>query len=344
MFCLLTRYEAIPFIVGIAFIIAIVIFKRMQEERKASRATLSDTFAKIEAVWLLLLTPSAFAVIVWLVYNYVITGNAFYFFNSVYSNVGQSGSIQNDANLAAIIGHPLGVLNFMLKRTMYFLVPFIIILINRTFKKKLFKIDFLIVLILVSSLYVMQFGLLMRGLSAAWLRYYVYILPITIAWLPYELENTKNFWKVSGMFTTFAITAGLTVFVITNFNIAPDQFNVFDNSQGQLTISTQVEISKYINEKYPNSIVYTDSFTTFSVILNSDNPQNIISSCNYDFEKILEDPKQGKIDFIIIPSPKTDLGKLDSINRKYPELYERGADWCKLDKSFNYFKVFKVIH
>lgn len=343
-FAFLTRYEAIPFMAGIALIIAIVILKKNKDYRDSSGKSFSYALAKTEATWVILLMPAAFAVLMWVVCNYVITGNAFFFLNSAYSNVGQSGSITNDAGIAEIIGHPVQVLYFILKRTMYFLIPFIIIIINRIFKKKLFNMDFLIVLILIASLYIMQFGLLMKGLSAAWLRYYVYILPITAAWLPYELKQVKNVWKATGMITAFAATGVLTVFVMINSDIAPDQFNAFGIRREQLTIEAQDEIAKYINNKYPDKIVYTDSFTTFSVILSSDNPQNIIAPSNYDFEKILEDPKDSNIDLIIIPDPKTDLGKLDSINKKYPGIYENGSNWCELDKSFDNFKVFRVIH
>lgn len=343
-FAFLTRYEAIPFIAGIAIIVAIVIFKNNEAYKNISKKKFSYAFAKTEGTWMILLTPAVFAVVIWLVYNYVITGNAFYFLNSAYSNVGQSGSITNDATVAAIIGHPLWVIGFIIKKTIVFLIPFSLIFINRILKKTLLRIDFLIVLILIISLYIMQFALLLKGLSAAWLRYYVYILPVTAAWLPYELEKVKSIWKISGMITTFSLTGALTLFVMINSDISPDQFNAFGVRREQLTITAQEEVADYINNEYPNKIIYTDSFTTFSIILNSNNPYNIIAPSNYDFDKILTNPKDSNIDIIIIPDPKTDLGKLDSINKKYPSLYEEGTNWCKLDKSFSNFRVFRVIH
>ncbi|MDD3223140.1 MAG: glycosyltransferase family 39 protein [Clostridium sp.] len=342
-FAFLTRYESVPLIIGIAIIIVILIFTD-NKDSLVKKSNLKDKLQRIEGIFIMLFTPGAFVVIVWIAVNYIIQGNGLYFLNSAYSNVGQSGSITGNLGIAKSIGNPLLTISFMFNKSIYFLIPFFLVILNRIIHRKLFKRDTLIFLILISSLYIMQFGLILKGLSAGWIRYFVYALPISIAWIPYEMKNVNKVWKFSSNFIAAILSAVLAVFVLLNSQTIPDQFNVLGHNKMDLTIQSQNTIADYINKKLPNSIILMDSFDTFSTIVNCNNQNNIIKTSDSNFNSAVNTPQKSSANYIVVPDPKTNLGKSDAINIKYPKLYKKGETWCTLEKTFNQFKLFKVKH
>ncbi len=340
----LSRYEAVAYTAGIAACVVVILLSSKEFDLLEGRRKLRDTYFRIESSLVLFMMPVAFSVIGWFAYNYLITGNALYFLNSTYSNLGQSGTILNDKALAAIYRHPAGVLSYILGKASYFLIPTLLILFKRIVTGKVFKKDFLVFVIILVSTLILQFFLLLTGKSAAWLRYYMYPLPVAAAWLPYELRDAKNaFWKYGGIFLAFAASGVLTFYVLVNPVKAPDQFNVFGNNQGNLSLQTQNQIAAYINRNLPDAAILMDTFTTFSVVLGSEHPQNFIVSSSLIFNDAIRHPKENGIEYILIPNPGDPLGSLDSINLYYPGLYENGSSFCVLQKTFKNFKLYKIV-
>lgn len=341
----LSRYEAITFAAGIAICVVVILLFSKEFAHLESRSRRRETYYLIESNLVVFMTPVAFSVIVWLAYNYLITGNALYFLNSTYSNLGQSGGILNDKALAAIYRQPAGVLAYVLGKAFWFIPPALLIILKRIFTGKVFHKSFLIFLIILVFSEILQCFLLFEGKSAAWLRYFMYPLPVAAAWLPYELRTVKNaLLKYAGVFLVFAASGVLTFYVLVNPVKAPDQYNVFGNNKGSLSIETQNRIADYINRNLPDATILMDTFTTFSVVLGSDHPQNLIVSSSLIFNEAIKHPKEHKVQYILIPDPKDPLGSLDAVNTFYPGLYDSGSDFCVLQETFKDFKLYKVIY
>jgi 4-amino-4-deoxy-L-arabinose transferase-like glycosyltransferase len=340
----LSRYEASTFTVGIAICVVVILLFSKEYDHLEGKRKLREKYYLIESNLVIFMMPVAYSVIIWLAYNYLITGNALYFLNSAYSNLGQSGGILNDSALAAIYHNPVGVLAYVLGRTSYFILPALLILLKRLFTGKVFKKDFLVFLILLVSTEILQCFLLFTGKSAAWLRYFMYPLPVTAAWLPYEFRTMKNaFLKYAGVFLVFAASGVLAFYVLVNPVKAPDQFNVFGNNQGNLSIQIQNQIAEYINQTLPDATILMDTFTTFSVVLNSEHPQKFIVSSSLIFNAAIRHPKENGVQYILIPNPKDPLGSLDAVNIYYPGLYDNGSSFCVLQKEFRDYRLYKVM-
>jgi hypothetical protein len=141
----------------------------------------------------------------------------------------------------------------------------------------------------------------------------------------------------------FSMSAILTAYIILNPGKAPDQFNVFGNNEGNMSINTQNQIALYINKNFPNSTILMDTFTSFSVVLSSEHPGKLIVSSSLNFYDAIKNPRAFGINYILVPNSKDSLGSLDTINIYYPKLYEKGENWCILQKEFNNYRLYKVL-
>lgn len=206
--CSLTRYEAISFTIGIIVAIIILIFTE-KKEIDGIELNLKETLQRIEGICILVLTPIVFTIIIWIGLKYIIKGNLFYFFNSVYSDLGQYRCFSNNLNISKTDGAPFLMAIFIIKKSIYFLIPFLLITMNRIIHKTLLKKDFVILIILMFFLYITQFGLLLKHLSPGWLRYYVFSIPLYVAWMPYEMKNKNKIWQITGNFAIFALSVCL---------------------------------------------------------------------------------------------------------------------------------------
>ncbi|MDF2722294.1 MAG: hypothetical protein K0Q59_1969 [Paenibacillus sp.] len=336
-----SRYETVFFGAAIAFGVLIWIIQ-------SSRDPLKERFREVEATWTVLLTPVVFSGLLWIFLNYSIQGDALYFLRSSYSNFGQAELLKGDEKLTTLINNPVAVFFYVIERLWYFAIPLLVITVLRVIERRIYEWDFLLLVLIAMSIPAMQYILLIRGGTAAWVRYYMYALPIVTVWIPYEISRMR-FRRMGTAALLVAMIASAVAggFLMNNHAIASDEYEAFRKLDLYEEQHAGKAAAAYINAYLPDQTILTDSFSGFIVILSSDHPKNFIITADKEYMNALENSAQSpvRIDYVMVPNPNSvDKFKLDSINVKYPRLYDEGADWAVLHKEFGgYWKIFKVI-
>jgi hypothetical protein len=335
----LIRYEAIPF--AAAVFLALVFF--MLKKRYYSRNKKS-IWSYFEGTVLVVFVPLAASVVLWILANWIFMGDPLYFLTSEYSN-----AVQSEANLPADIlalaGDEIGVLFYVFKKLVVFIPLLIIILVFRLINKQLFNWETVMLLVLALSIPVFQYIMLLMSSSFGWLRFFIYPLPVAVAWLPYEMGKLKGdkpvFKNMAVSFYCLALitSAVLTGIVINNPDIANEEYSTYVTGNEGFII--QGEVADYINQNCSDGILLLDSFETYYVILNLDSTDNVITTCSYIFEEAVKNPYEHEVKYILTVNP-SGLGVSDAINKYYPDLYENGASWCTLEKDFGDYRLYKV--
>lgn len=329
-----SRYEAIPFAAALGVCMGLnILFNRKENKYIIAENKSKEKFYYMEGTFILIFTPIAYAVVLWILFNFIISGNPLYFLNSVYSNVSQS-------TFAEVSGSLFQVFLYSMKRALPFLPVTFAIIILRIAQKKLFKYDFLSFIMFVLFMLGFHYIMLLKGNSFGWLRFFAYSLPISAAWIPYELYicDKKYLKFAKSLFAVSLIVSGAFCYWALN-----DDDLAKEEKYARLTQETYV-IADYINKNinYEDRILL-DVFTLSGVMLNIENTDNLVVSSSLDFEECVEDPVHNNIDYILVPSPNG-IGNLDAINIVYKDLYENGTDWCVEEMAFNGFKLFRVIN
>ncbi|MGO4951265.1 hypothetical protein [Paenibacillus sp. DRB1-1] len=342
-----TRYEAVPLGVAMAggVVLAIMFLHRNMGRRELA---LREKLYKVEATWLLLLLPVVFSGLLWIFFNYLIMGNAFYFLNSEYSNTAQSAELLNDDKFVEIFSNPLVALKFIASKTLWYSVPLFAILFIRLLSGRLFRWGTLIILLLFLSVPGLQFLLMMKQSSYGWFRYFMYVFPITVAWLPYELSQLQGRWRRAAfglVSVSLLLTAGLLSYALTRPDIAPDE-NSFLTRTGNVNYVRQEsdrKIAVWLDEHLPKSTIMTDSASAYTMIVYSEYPKRFLITSDYSFNKALSYPQDSHVDYILVPKIMSGM-PLSKINMVYPNLYEKGAPWVQLEREFNgEWRLYKVL-
>jgi hypothetical protein len=309
---------------------------------------LREKLHKVEATWLLLLLPVVFSGLLWIFFNYLIMGNAFYFLNSEYSNTAQSAELLNDDKFVEIFSNPLVALKFIASKTLWYSVPLFAILFIRLLSGRLFRWGTLIILLLFLSVPGLQFLLMMKQSSYGWFRYFMYVFPITVAWLPYELSQLQGRWRRAAfglVSVSLLLTAGLLSYALTRPDIAPDE-NSFLTRTGNVNYVRQEsdrKIAVWLDEHLPKSTIMTDSASAYTMIVYSQYPKRFLITSDYLFNKALSYPQDNHVDYILVPKIMSGM-PLSKINMVYPNLYEKGAPWVQLEREFNgEWRLYKVL-
>lgn len=331
----LTRYETIPFAIAVFISIAFI-----SAARKRSRNTGNSRYAFFEGTAVVIFFPLAVAVGLWILANYVIMGDPLYFLRSIYSNTAITQYFQSP-----FAGNPAAVAVYVVKESGVFTLLLAPILLIRFFGKRLFQWETLILLIFILAIPVMHSWLLYKGDSYGWLRFFVYPLPILVAWLPYEIaciKTSKTAWKtLAGVFSCLVLLAGAvaTGFLLTKPAYAPQEYAAYIAKSNDF--QSKRDVADYINQNIPHKTLLLDSSRTGYIILNLDSTQNVITDTNPKFKEDLLEPAANHIEYILVAAPKEGENP-DLVNIQYPGLYADGTAWCTLEKAFDGFKLYKV--
>lgn len=327
-----TRYESVPFAaaIGVCLIVYILFSKREQQYILGQKK--SERYFYIEGTMLLVFLPLGYAGLLWVFYNWVISGNPFYFLNSGYSMLAYSAYYSD-------YGDPLHVLSFLWARTWPFLLLLGGVVVLRVLTKRVWKADMLIFLGSSLVLTVFQYLMLMRGSSAGYVRYMCYPLPICMAWLPYELSELQGRWLKWGK----RLFAGLLAASALWFCWAFQYSEIIREDTLLMLPEGSTRMAEYINVHLQDETLLTDAYRAYYILLNLDDLSNVVTSSNDAFEEDLADPVRRGVDYILVPESGS-YGDMDAVNIAYRDLYYHGADWCVEEASFGEFKLFRVLN
>lgn len=99
------------------------------------------------------------------------------------------------------------------------------------------------------------------------------------------------------------------------------------------------EVSRYADELIREAesgekpLILTDSYSAYSVLLNSRYPKQRVVTNDRNFAEMLKDPYAHGVDYILVS--KKIGAVLQIIHETYPALYEEGADWAEPVKDFD---------
>lgn len=324
------RYEAIPFAFAIGIGVVLVIFFSERERKFIPNNNLKEKYFYAESSIVILYTPFLYSIFLWVLFNWIITGNPLYFLNSAYSNTAQS-------EYAVLITNSLYALNYVLERSLPFIPLFIGIIIVRIKSRRLIRIDFLILVVMVIIMIAFHYIMLIKGASYGWLRFFSYSLPICFAWVPYELseasKNSKKF-TFAVLCISLLVSSILTGRALLDTNLSKEEHNLIISNDSR-------KVANYINDDLSDEFILSDSFLTSGILVNVKNVDNLVVSSSLNFKEAVKNPWKYGITYILVPD-KAGIGKLDAINVQYPELYEHGMEWCIMIKEFDGYRLFKV--
>lgn len=115
----------------------------------------------------------------------------------------------------------------------------------------------------------------------------------------------------------------------------PDPDNVSAKREGEdriiRTFATERAIAGYLDKlDLPDSSVLTDTVYGFAIVAASRKPKMFVLPSDPDFVRILNDPAYRGAKYLLAVPP-TGRGKSDTLNKRYPTLYDNGADISTLE-------------
>lgn len=335
----LTRYEILTMVLGFAFSLLVAIYLMKDKQSPFENKPIKMKLHYTVATSLVLFLPVMYSIGIWIIMCWTIMGDPFYFHRSEHSNKSFTSMWVSAA------ATPLEALAHTAAYSLPFILPIVVIVCERVATRRLLRWDMLVLLFLSGSFVGFHYLMLLSGESFGWLRFYSYVLPIGLAWLPYEMLKMRTWPKT---LTTIGLCVGLVIstsLVSTYFlveEMGTEEYVIFHHPEGA-GLAQQVEMSNIINEKYGDATIMMDSFSTAGLILNLNHPKNVVTSTSDEFRRRLEDPQGNGIGYVLVPFPR-DMGFLDAINREYPDLFHYGVpSWAELVESTAKFRLYRVV-
>lgn len=328
------RYEAIPIGFAIALAFFIIIFLLPDPNSSFTKKSFGMKFHYYVATGVITFLPLAYAILLWLFFNWTIMGDPFYFQNSIYSNNAQTTEIQNIGMILAGM------------KMLPFTYPLLVITFQRLVRKKLFKWDFSMLILLVGIATGFHFGMLYLGKSYGWLRFFCFALPISVAWLPYELPKLTGFYKrtVPALLAVALFVSGNTLLgYFTNPEMGLEEYGSIVQTDYNL-VPRQIQAAGRINESYSDGLLLLDSAKASALILNLDHPENLIINSSDGYGTIMKSPWNYGVRYVLVTAPEESGHILDDFAMVHPGLYENGADWCRELEDLGIYKIFEVIY
>lgn len=328
--CFLIRYEAVPLAAAVAAAVLLGSLKRSDPLRK--------NYLRMEGTAILTLTPFVYAVVLWLWFNFAIQGNAFYFLNSNYSNIGQSVNLSD--YFSELQTNEWEILYFITERSLPFLPPLGVILLFRLLTRRLFSREVLALLLMVVSVPVLQFYLLNKGNSYGWLRFFYYPFPIAVAWAGFEWSWLGKKWRpwFGAVLTLSIVVSGVSVYNYMNVpRLSPEEHAMLHFQENDLykEMSLSRAISADLSSrlaKEPKALVLLDSYGTAEILTTIRYPKQLVITSDRDFLAFIEDP--AKADYILVPRNEG-KGRQNELNVRFPQLFANGMEGWKLERDYD---------
>ncbi len=348
----LVRYEAIFFTIVLAILIALYLWR----EERAPHTT-------VEGVLFSFVAPSIYFVFLWIFFNYIIMGDPFFFLFSQYAAFsGEISRIESSLILSAQIGSPAQTMAFIFQSLLgifpaAFLVALLLVLSG--FKgKKVFSYGFLVLIFLIPLL----LGIFVyQGTTSGKLRYFITVIPFSYASVALLMDRISA-WKSSLknslailLLVAFLISSVAQIVAISTFkyDLVNDEKDFWD------ALIYNRKVPDFFQEKagarevvaFLNSApdlyrdILLDDYDGWAIILLYGDGRVFIDQADSEFRGALDDP--GKYArYILVPDPTVGRAVLNQVNVKYPTLYEQGADFVTLVKSFEsppyYWRLYEV--
>ncbi|WP_200863219.1 ArnT family glycosyltransferase [Rhodococcus ruber] len=342
----LARYDALA--VGAAVTVLVVAVTRWRTD--GWRPALLDA--------ILVASPVALSFLVWAATSWLITGEALQQFSSAYGNAAileQSGG-GSAGGLAALAFSVAEIL--VLGPALPLLAPVVAVLAWR-------RRDFEPVVPFVVLGAVLAFAALsyFRGMTFPFLRFYLAAVPLAAMWVVQlaprrgqlrarrlgahataRLEDRGSLAPVGAL--VLAVSVPVTFVAMGDANLSqeqhalrtvlfpdPDDTSELRDQENRIIASfgTERRIADYLDGlDLPDGSVVMDTVYGFAVLTATDRPEQFVIPSDADFTRILNDPAENGVRYLLTV-PNEGRGVSDAVNRRYPTVFENGADIATLD-------------
>lgn len=349
----LTRYDAIaPMFVAVVLVFVVTWIRFPQtdpgDDNKAHRWWAAAMDATV------VLIPGLIAFGAWSISSWLITGQAFQQFSSVYRN----SAIIDQAGGAA--DSPLSRLVFSLSEIAVLGPAFPVLVVAAlilAWRRR--DPEVIVPIVLFGSVLGAQTLLYMMGSTFPFLRFYLAVVPLcfvlTVLIAPRGgpvvsrrpgmsavLNPVAEPPKYSGpplmLVVSLVLLLGSTAVTVVAMGserlaalehsiatvLIPDRNNSAEEAIIR-TFGAERRIADYLDAlDLPDGSVLTDTVLAFGVVTASDNPKQFVITSDTDFVQILNNPSEFGVQYILTV-PNEDRGVADAINRRYPTMYETGS-------------------
>ena len=366
----MTRYEAV---VAAAGALGVVVLLSALRRRGHVRERIGEGIAD----GAVLAAPFATAFIGWAVASWLIVGDPFQQFTSIYGVVSQLAVAQS--SVAQSTGQGTSAAYVWIARQLLGLEPGILLLgllgLAVTFRGR-WGLTMPAVAILGGVVVFAVFGFL-TGRTLGWLRYSITEIPLAsilaLAVLAPDPGGAAQprlgrartgaiVGKAMGLAAVAMVALAVPVGAMTMLNPADnpsyggEAFQLrpvlYPNEPiGAITPFAQYEIGSqaatYLDQmNLGGGAVLVDGAMGFPIILESRNPGQFITTPDRDFQSALLDPVSFGVKYLLVPE---DVGyqSLDAVNRAYPGIYDTGAGIGQLVAQFssggNNWRLYQVL-
>jgi hypothetical protein len=334
-----TRYETIAAAAAVIGVVSLISYRRWSGSRR-ERLTAAVADAIIVGA------PFVVAFGTWTLASWIIVGNAFEQFSSVYGTASQlsTGNVFDGGTLDAVN---------MASTVLRGLEPALLILLPLSLVWAAVRRDARWFAPLSVLGGILAFAVLawVMGKTGGWIRYYIAVIPLTVLLsgllvstrarddtteAETEAQATTSRWApVRGWLRAgalalvgFAVLVGNAAALPTALDTMRDptlgrgEHNKLDDLPQYLTGAA---VSQYVDQMdLGDGDVLVDVFLGFPIVLESSNPRQFVITTDRDFKAVVTDPQIFDVRYILVP-PTGGLGSLDAIKRQWPGIYESGG-------------------
>lgn len=359
----LTRYEAVIAAVAAGGVVALVSYLRSTGGRSERRlAVLADL--------LILLVPVGAAFLAWALTSWIITGEPFQIFTSVYGNSAYVERAASENALATGQGTPAAV-SYVMGQILGLeplLVPIGIAAAIVATRRRDWRI--LAVGGVLGAVLAFQIYAFLTGRTYGWVRFYISVVPLAtmlvglclagdgdprptapvaarpLRWVRIVADSRWPRVASGGILAGMLAAAFLPTFNTLGDNRlgrgeTAEQVNALFDRNGpeyyeQYSAEAAVgaaEIGAALDamQLEPGSVL-ADSATAFGIIMQVDDPKAFVITSDRDFEAVLADPMAFDVAYLLVPP---DFQGHDALNRTYPGLYASGSSFAELLRTFD---------
>ncbi|MCX7837919.1 MAG: glycosyltransferase family 39 protein [Anaerolineae bacterium] len=348
------RYEALAMIAGIVLAIAI---QRWPPWRNWETA--------LEGRLLFVLSPPAYAIGLWLYFNWMFTSDPLFFQRSAYS-LAVAPDVARNVGLAHPLFAAMGnwiktgeyALTRLAQQNLAFLVAMPVIL-GLALRRS--KMPLLGLLVLLASVPLFTAYQVYSGTLATWMRYWFYATPFAAiligAW--HGASTGTRRWVVTlGLFGLFVASTPVTLLAMRDPYASLDEQRLsayLTDSAQQIKLREQDgywkdiqdahKLARRVYERAGERRVMVDTARGYAMIMQYPQPERLVITTDRDFVTILENPP-AFVDYVLVLAPETSGAGFNVIAARYPHLFENGTPWAKLEEDFTdtyrHWRLFRV--
>jgi len=332
-----SRYESLPFFAACCLLL---ILKAVIEKFK---------FKKLEASLIQFSLPFIYSVALWILVNWLIMNDPFYFMNSPYSNSAFTEILKKDPTTLGQSYHSiLSSFFYVMERSLY-LAPIIILVLLVPFffwfrdkTKNILLFAFLTLpywAILVFHMYQLY-----KGESFGWLRFYMYVI-VMGSFIAFYFAR-KNVALAVLSISLLLLGLGTSAYAMYNPAIGREEESfvrkTLDPTQSldfSRTYDDQKKIANITDDLNGNILLDTDK--GFAIPLFSKNPNKFVITSDVDYVEIVK-KYPSSVEWIIVPKPVSDDRGQNKIYTYYPNIWEGMAPKITLYKQIDDWRIYKV--